>query len=280
MRPTIFFAVILACGCGKKSPPALPDVSLASGPALPASIRLPESACGKSLDGPRPSNLFLNVNSAGEVIPQLNGTVDTDRLTSAAQIESYLKRHAVFNQRQTGRDRPEDVPFLRVDRDTPFDKVSPILHAFYEACYDGYLLRVSSAAGTAEGNLLLAVEWNPRGTNACGNEEQPKQFVIRAQANEAGQVTRLTFRERGSPDDDSETLGTDLRAIRAKLAHLAEVEAKRISAAAAKGWKVPQPAFVLEPDDRLPFGTVVQLLDAGLQAGITDIRLQSINPAP
>ena len=280
MRPTIFFAVILACGCGKKSPPAEPNVTIASGPALPASIRLPESACGKTADGPPVDLIFLHVNSKGEVIPPFDRAADTDPLTSAAALEAYLKRRAEFEKRETGKRDPEGVPVLRIDRDTPFGKVSPILGAFSKACYARYQLRVTHREHDAEASVPMSVGWTACDVIVCDGAEQPKVFAIRVYAEEAGRVTRFTFREYGSPEEGGEDLGAEVRAVRAKLAHLAEAEAKRISAAAAKGWKVPQPAFGLEPDDRLSFGTVVQLLDVGLQAGIADIRLQSVRPAP
>jgi len=274
MRQLLSIAVIvfLACGCSKKSQPTAPEPP--PGPALPDAIRLPESSSGKPIDRSVENTIFLHVNSNGEVTPPF----DVKPLADLKHLENYLNLQANSENARTGK-RPMEIPILRIDRETPFEKVYPIMQVCYSAYYEKYQLRVTQPSTSTETQISLTFGYNYGGAIVCSNEEQPKLYAIKVVTNDAGQITGLNFREYGSPEEEGENLGSDLAACQQKLTRVVEVEMKRIAHAAAKGNKVPPPELRLEIADKLRQQSVVQLLDVGIESGFTDVRLQSTDPA-
>jgi biopolymer transport protein ExbD len=102
-------------------------------------------------------------------------------------------------------------------------------------------------------------------------DEQPKKYVIRVAATDGGGIGTITFREEGSPDETGENLGADPKAFMAKVKSLYDIEKKRIDASKAKGINIPPPKLTLELADKLLQAYVIQLFDASVQAGYTDI---------
>jgi len=110
-------------------------------------------------------------------------------------------------------------------------------------------------------------------------DEKPKKYVVRVDATEGGTIAKMTFSEEGSPDDKGEDLGADIeKSYLPKIKSLYEAEKKRIDAAKANGREIPLPKLTLKIADRLLQAYVVQLFDAGVQAGYSDIAPIPIDP--
>jgi biopolymer transport protein ExbD len=102
-------------------------------------------------------------------------------------------------------------------------------------------------------------------------EEKPTKWVIRVGATESGQIASINLREGDSADASGKDFGPDAAALQAALRKIYDTERNRIDAAKASGRTIPPPKLLLEIDDRLVQSYVVQLLDAGVQVGFSDI---------
>ncbi len=102
-------------------------------------------------------------------------------------------------------------------------------------------------------------------------DEKPKKYIVEVTATEGGAIARMTFREDGSAEEGSEDLGADVKTYLTKIKSLYETELKRIEAGKASGREVPPPKLTLKIGDRLLQAYVMQLFDAGVQAGFSDI---------
>jgi biopolymer transport protein ExbD len=102
-------------------------------------------------------------------------------------------------------------------------------------------------------------------------EEKPTKWIIRVNATESGQIASINLREGDSADTAGKDLGPDAKDLQTALRKLFDTEKNRIDAAKASGRNIPPPKLLLELDDKLLQAFVVQLLDAGVQVGFTDI---------
>jgi biopolymer transport protein ExbD len=102
--------------------------------------------------------------------------------------------------------------------------------------------------------------------------EQPKKYVITIESTAGGSIRSMTFREEGSVDTKGEDLGADVqKSFLPKVKSLYETERKRIDAAKAKGTTIPEPKLTLEFGPKVLQDYVIQVFDAAVQAGFTDI---------
>ena len=54
---------------------------------------------------------------------------DTDTLDNEIQVKNYMTRRAAAEKARTGKERPQAVLVLRVDKNTHFEKTYEIMHA-------------------------------------------------------------------------------------------------------------------------------------------------------
>ena len=105
-------------------------------------IQLPKALAAKV--GERNEDIFyLNVNQDGKVLltPDQREP-DRDTLDNEIQVREYMKRRAEQEKRRTGKEKPEAVLVLRVDRRTFFEKTYEIMRACRQAGYEKVQLRV------------------------------------------------------------------------------------------------------------------------------------------
>ncbi len=104
-------------------------------------VKLPKAIAAKALDK-MDEAIYLNVNDQGKVLltpDQREGDIDT--LDNEVQVQNYMIRQAEREKRRTGKDRPETVLVLRVDKNTYFEKTYAIMRACRVAGYDKVQLR-------------------------------------------------------------------------------------------------------------------------------------------
>lgn len=280
--------LFLVCGCNTRPDaqvPSAPEVppdpprKPAAGPLAPNEVKLPGASSAKAIS----ELIVLNVTSKGQVLLSLDDREDDiGTLDNAAQVEGYMKRRAVAEKLKTKKDKLEATPVLRIDKETPFGKTYAIMKACALAGYEKYQLRVMRRPDGTEGQITLSFpRFDKKGKFAAEGgvvEEQPKHFIVRVVANETGQIAKLDYRETSAADECGFSFGVDLEAYQKKFKAIADIEKWRIEAAAAKRKIVPQPRIYLQPGDKLLQDSVVQVLDASLQAGFTDILLLPIGP--
>jgi biopolymer transport protein ExbD len=105
-------------------------------------VKLPEAIAAKALDKTDEDVVYLNVNSEGRVLltpDQREG--DQDTLDNAEQVRGYMLRQAAREKRKTGKDKPQAVIVLRVDKSTYFEKTYAIMKACRQAGYERVQLR-------------------------------------------------------------------------------------------------------------------------------------------
>jgi biopolymer transport protein ExbD len=104
------------------------------------------------------------------------------------------------------------------------------------------------------------------------SDEKPMKWAVVVAATDNGQIAKMTLREEGGPDEKTEDLGASVATgFLPKMKALADAEKRRIAAAAAEKRTIPPPKLTLEVADKLVHAWVVQLMDAAVQAGFTDI---------
>ncbi|MFO0825250.1 MAG: biopolymer transporter ExbD [Gemmataceae bacterium] len=108
------------------------------------------------------------------------------------------------------------------------------------------------------------------------DKDQPARFTTKVAATEQGTIANISLREdNGIADKD---LGTDVAALLKELKTLAAVEHKKREAATAKGQTPPPPPkLTIEVDGKLVQASVVQVFDAAIQAGFTDVATVPID---
>ena len=105
-------------------------------------VKLPKAIAAKALDKNDADVIYLNVNDQGKVLltpDQREG--DTDTLDNEVQVQNYMIRQAEREKRRTGKDRPQAVLILRVDKNTYFEKTYAIMRACRVAGYEKVELR-------------------------------------------------------------------------------------------------------------------------------------------
>src|SRR5262245_13248785 len=111
-------------------------------------IKLPQAAAAKALEKTTEEVFFLNVNSQGKVLltpDQREGTIDT--LDNAEQVRQYMLRRAAQEMRRTGKDTPQAILILRVDKGAYHHEIHAIMLACRAAGYDQMRLRVKQDTG-------------------------------------------------------------------------------------------------------------------------------------
>ncbi|MFO0822718.1 MAG: hypothetical protein U0792_06290 [Gemmataceae bacterium] len=265
----VVFAV-LACGCRWKAPPHVPGAT----PATEDGFKLPEAASGNPVENATENDVLLNVSSVGDVLPPNDGPSDSRPLGSLTEVEDFLRRRADTERMQTSKEKPEGVPILRIDRNTPFERAYPVLRACRLAGYEKYQLRV--VRSSAEVQISLTFEPGEPAHDPFA--EPPKQYAVKVTADESGHITSLNLREYGAIDEESENIAGDLATYQKKLTAITTHEKKRSALAETKGSKIPPPVLTIELPDRLLHGSVVELLDMALQAGFANVWLVPIDP--
>ena len=100
-------------------------------------------------------------------------------------------------------------------------------------------------------------------------EDKPARFTVRVTATDKGEIEKITFRPELATDDTD--LGANAASLLKELKAAATADAKRREAAAARGTKIPPPKLTIEFGSKLLQAHVVQVFDAGVQAGFADI---------
>ncbi|WP_439622296.1 ExbD/TolR family protein [Gemmata sp.] len=100
-------------------------------------------------------------------------------------------------------------------------------------------------------------------------DDKPARFVVQVTASDKGTIEKITLRSELGADDKN--LGADPAALLKELKGLVAAETKRREAAAARGTKIPPPKLTIEIGNKLLQAPVVQVFDAAVQAGFTDV---------
>ncbi|VTU00625.1 hypothetical protein, partial : Biopolymer transport protein ExbD/TolR OS=Isosphaera pallida (strain ATCC 43644 / DSM 9630 / IS1B) GN=Isop_2619 PE=3 SV=1: ExbD [Gemmataceae bacterium] len=124
-----------------------------------------------------------------------------------------------------------------------------------------------------EGQIPISLPSVPGGTNNVIDvgevEEKAARFVVQVTASDKGTIEKITLRSELGADDKN--LGADAAVLLRELKGLVTAETRRREAAAARGTKVPPPRLTIEIGNTLVHAAVVQVFDAAVQAGFTDI---------
>lgn len=113
-----------------------------------AEVKLPTAIAAKALDREENDVIFLNVNSKGQVLLTPDQREDaTETLDNEVQVKNFMTRRAAVEKRKTGKDQPQAVLVLRVDKDTYFDRTYAIMKACREAGYSKVQLRAIRHSG-------------------------------------------------------------------------------------------------------------------------------------
>ncbi|MBA4063930.1 MAG: hypothetical protein C0501_09500 [Isosphaera sp.] len=105
-------------------------------------------------------------------------------------------------------------------------------------------------------------------------DEKPMKWAVVVLATDNGQIAKMTLREEGATDDRGEDLGASVATgLLPRIKKLADEDKRRRDAAAAEKppRTIPPPKLTLEIGEKLLHAYVVQLMDASVQAGFTDI---------
>ena len=106
-------------------------------------IKLPVAIAAKAIDKTEDEMFFLNVNEQGKVLLTPNQREgDTDTLDNEIQVRNYMTRQAEREKKRTGKDRPQAVLILRVDKNARFEKTYEVMKACRMAGYEKVQLRV------------------------------------------------------------------------------------------------------------------------------------------
>ena len=112
-------------------------------------------------------------------------------------------------------------------------------------------------------------------------KEKPMKWVARVIPTDKGAIGNITLRDAEAADQTGTDLGADPKRLLDETKKLYNAEQKRIEAAKARGATIPPPKLTIEIGDSLLQGYVIQLFDAGVQAGFTEIAPVPIpKPAP
>jgi hypothetical protein len=165
--------------------------------------------------------------------------------------------------------RKKRVGTDHVDPDLP---ITPMLDmSFQLLSFFIMTFRPAPTEGQIAMSLPPAQEGGPSSSIPDITAEQPKKWVARVAATDSGQISQISFREEGGPDEGGENLGADVGAFLKRVKTLYESEKKRIDSAQAKGTKIPPPKLTIEIAPKLLQEYVIAMFDAGVQAGFTDI---------
>lgn len=115
-------------------------------------------------------------------------------------------------------------------------------------------------------------------------KEEPKKWVVTVESGSGGSIRKMSFREQtppGQPPGETvDDLGADVAgALLPKLKSLYDTEKRRIDAAAARKTEIPPPKLTFEIGDKLLQTYVVQVFDAAVQVGFTDVAAVPIDKA-
>ncbi len=283
-------------GAGPPDPPA-PELDEPSGVKLPRSTSAlaPGHAEDVLFLNVTKSESILNVTKSGSIwLHPADRFGDTDSIDNVAQIEVYIKRRVAEDRRRIratgGAGKPDDEPdqdlgltdhdspemsaealrsvvVFRADALTPFVKMYPIMRACRNAGCGQLHLRAIRASDSTEGTIALLLPRSPDESRPGFPDlgEKAKQYSVRVKATDDGNIADITVK-------GAESLGRDVQgSYKKRLTSTAATEKKRIATEAAKGTKIPPPILIIEIDDNLHHGSVVQLLDVAGQAGFTKV---------
>ncbi len=294
----------LAVGCGKRSsttPATAPDETPAptvNEPAIPGDIKLAEAAGAKAIEKMPDHALYLNVNSAGEVLlnpadqwtDAIGDKVTT--LVNPAQLGVFLKRRAQEDRAAgtakavpapagdtpdkiiaTTADREEAIddgkpkPPLRstlvwrVDACTPFEKTAALVQVAQNAGFTKSQWRVMRPDDEGEGHFAVTL---PAPDDDLGlaipdlTAPAATRYVTRVRATDTCRIGDMTFN------------GLDLKA---------DLEALSRKLRAAKQKHKDKPAsIVIEIDRKLLHADVVRIIGVCVRADYPDAQLVPLDP--
>ncbi|MFO0822578.1 MAG: hypothetical protein U0792_05565 [Gemmataceae bacterium] len=278
--------VLMTAGCGVQRTGevnATPEAADSKTPPAVAStreVKLPVANSAKVHDTATANSVLLTVKRSGVVwLAPADREEDIETLENAAQVEGYLKRRIEAKKLTPKNDRHDANLVFRVDNDTPFGKLYPVLDASRLAGFKHVQLQTVRTPDATERPIpLMLPVYAGEGMDTIPDilAEQPKRYVVRVTVTASGTIAEVTFREEDIDNSPAKSLGVDLAAYRKKLQGLADAETKRIAAAAVKGVKIPLPILRLELADKLPHTSVVQFLETGMEAGFTNVWLVPI----
>jgi biopolymer transport protein ExbD len=99
--------------------------------------------------------------------------------------------------------------------------------------------------------------------------DQPTKVTVRVSATDAGVIANISLREELAADNKD--IGADVGVLLKELQKIADSDKKRRDVAAVQGRTVPPPKLTFQIGANLVQAYVVQLYDAAIQAGFTDI---------
>jgi hypothetical protein len=112
---------------------------------------------------------------------------------------------------------------------------------------------------------------NPEQPPQTIGDEKATTWIVRVTSTKSGAIEQMTLREDGAPDTSGKNLGDNVATLKKELNTLFDMEQKRSNAAKSEGREIPPPKLLFELDDKLLQAYVVQLLDAAVQVGFTDV---------
>jgi hypothetical protein len=203
--------------------------------------------------------------TAGELA---KGLQDSERKKELENIEVVIRGKVVDNkQNVTDPDTP-DGPKINL-----WDPTRGLLKDEVMKLKQGDVVYVIGKPRAGGGEILLE---NPRvlkepPSTAKKGEEKPTKWIVRVISTKDGAIEQMALREDGAPAASGKNFGADVPNLQKELKTLFDKEQTRINAAKGEGRKIPPPKLLFELDDKLLQAHVVQLLDAGVLAGFTDI---------
>ena len=247
--------------------------------------------------------IYLNVNYKGQVL----GGIGEAALANPEQVRIFLTRRAKEDIRANGpgnHDKPlRSAIVLRVDAQTPFEKMYPIWEAAQFAGFTKVQWQALRSAGDEEGQIVTHI---PKSNDNIPSPVEMQYCVVRVKADAVGKVAKLALRKEVEEQLDSnieaalpeieridglpvekpkpkpkpvpksgpETdLGADIAALAQKLNEVrpGKVRPKDHDAVIIN-------KLVLEIEGKLLHVDVIRLIDVAVTAGFTDVALAPIDP--
>jgi biopolymer transport protein ExbD len=309
MRPLLVCLTFLALAVGCAKPPAgAPPASPALGgtappvakpnppPAEPAreqqhpdGIKLADSHSAKAVDRTEDRLIFLNVNSKGQVLlSPLDRTKDAESLDNPVQVRAYLQRRAAEEVRPAVPDDEAPPPLrtavvFRIDKDTPFGKVHPLLKECFWTGFVKVRLRASRLPDGSEGQFALTLR-DPDfvGPELLTPSALPLKYTATVWAGKRGEIVKIMVRREqgGSVLPEIDLIAADPKPLPdLKVDVEADVEALAKKLKELRTAHKDKPSVLnLTLDESLLFGHVVQLIDAGTRAGFADVLPVALDP--
>jgi biopolymer transport protein ExbD len=167
--------------------------------------------------------------------------------------------------------RRRKKPTEHVEPDLP---ITPMLDMSFQLL--AFFIMTFKPAPT-EGQIAMSLPPAEEGGESMSipdlTSPKPARFAVRVIPNERGGIASMNIREEGAADAKGRDLGADVQTgFLPEVKKVFQAEQERRDKLAREGQPVPPPPkLTLEIGDTLHQGPVVQLMDAAVQVGFTDI---------